>query len=197
MMARVGRGARGTTAGVPSLILASLVLILAAGGLLVTGAARAAGGEPVLVRLAGERGTQRGTPGPVGLVLKPDPVVLLRAHPEPPTWRLDPEARGAAHTFAVSFDNGSPFVTAAGTSAAEFPLSLGPLAPPIELGSYAYVVRLFAETGVILAETRGTVRIEESAGLARRAGLLLAAIGVVFLLFNYLDTRPYTRSYEH
>jgi hypothetical protein len=193
MMARIERGARGTTASVPSLVLASVVLILAAGALNVAGAARAAGGEPVLVGLAGESGT----PGPVGLVLEPDPVVLLRAHPEPPTWRLDPEARGAAHTFAVSFENGSPFVTAAGTSAAEFPLSLGPLEPPIELGSYAYVVRLFAETGVILAETRGTVRVEESTGLARRAALLLAVIGVVFLLFNYLDTKPYTRSYEH
>jgi hypothetical protein len=193
MMARVEHGAHGTTAGVPSLILASVVLISAVGALLVAGAARAAGGEQVLVGFAGKSGT----PGPVELVLQPDPVVLLRAHPEPPTWRLEAETRGAAHTFAVSFENGTPFVTPAGTSSAEFPLSLGPLAPPIELGTYGYVVRLFAETGVILAETRGTVRVDESTGLGRRAVLLLAGLGVVFLLFNYLDTRPYTRSYEH
>ncbi len=153
----------------------------------------AAGGEQVLVGFAG----RSGTPGPVEIAMKPDPVVIVRAHPEPPTWRLDPDARGAAHTFAVSFDSGSPFVAAAGTSAAEFPLSLGPLAPPIQLGTYGYVARLFTETGVILAEQRGTVLIEESTGLARRAMLLLAGIGVVFLLFNYLDPRSYTRSYEH
>jgi len=171
-----------------ALLVLALVLPFAA-----TSPARADGGEQVLVGFTG----RSGTPGPVELVMKPDPVVIVRAHPEPPTWRLDPDARGAAHTFAVSFDSGSPFVAAAGTSAAEFPLSLGPLAPPIQLGTYGYVVRLFTETGIILAERRGTVRIEESTGLARRAVLLLAGLGVVFLLFNYLDTRPYTRSYEH
>ena len=82
--------------------------------LLAATAALASGGEQVLVGFTG----RSGTPGPVELVMRPDPVVIVRAHPEPPTWRLDPDARGAAHTFAVSFDTGSPFVAAAGTSAA-------------------------------------------------------------------------------
>lgn len=197
MMARVERRRRAADAR-PSFLMCNgmrgVALLVYTLALLATaGAARAAGGEQVLVGFTG----RSGTPGPVELVMKPDPVVIVRAHPEPPTWRLGPDARGAAHAFAVSFDNGSPFVAATGTSAAEFPLSLGPLAPPIQLGAYGYVVRLFSETGVILAERRGTVRIEESTGLARRVVLLLAGLGVVFLLFNYLDTRSYTRSYEH
>jgi hypothetical protein len=171
----------------------AILYILTALPPLTATAAFGGGGEQVLVGFTG----RSGTPGPVELVMRPDPVVIVRSHPEPPAWRLDPDARGAAHTFAVSFDTGSPFVAAAGTSAAEFPLSLGPLSPPIQLGTYGYVVRLFTETGVILAERRGTVRIEESTGLARRAVFLLAGLGVIFLLFNYLDTRPYTRNYEH
>jgi len=193
MLPRMERSPRRPSARPSSLMYRLALLGVLALTLGAAGTVLATGGEQVLVGFTG----RSGSPGPVELLMKPDPVVIVRAHPEPPTWRLDPDARGAAYTFAVSFDNGSPFVAAAGTGAAELPLSLGPLAPPIQLGTYGYVVRLFTETGVILAERRGTVRIEESTGLARRAVLLLAGLGVVFLLFNYLDTRPYTRSYEH
>jgi hypothetical protein len=193
MTARGYSNPRGAAAGGPLKAGGGALFALALGVFALAAPAPAAGDEPVVIGIAG-RG---GAPGPIELALEPDPIVLVRSRPEPPTWRLDPTARGAAHTFAVSFEEGSPFVTAAGTSSAELSLSLGPLRPPIELGSYSYVARLFEETGVILAETRGSVRIEESTGLARRAGLVLAALGVVFLLFNYLDTKSYTRTYEH
>ncbi len=182
--ARRSRGLRGVT---PALLAAALATVLAAGN------AGAQGGDRVVIRIA----DQSAAPGEVELSVRPEPLVIARDHPEPPRWQLDASARGVARTFAVSFESGSPFVVAAGTSDAESTISLGPLRVPLELGSYSYIVRLFGEGGGIVAETRATVDVRKTHGLARRAVFVMWAIGVVLLLFNYLDTRPLTRSYDH
>lgn len=146
-------------------------------------------GHQVLIAAAG--------PAHGGFLLAPEPLVIGRDRPAPAHWRLDPAARRAAVRFAIRFENASPFAGASASGPAEATLTLGPLRPPLELGSSSYAVALFDAAGQPVGEARGTVVVRESAGLPRRALLLAGALGLAFLLANYLDTRQYTRTYEH
>jgi hypothetical protein len=102
-----------------------------------------------------------------------------------------------AERFEIRFENASPFAGASASGPAEATLTLGPLRPPLELGSSSYAVELFDATGQPLGEARGTVVVRELEGLPRRALLIAGVVGLAFLLANYLDTKPYTRTYEH
>ena len=151
--------------------------------------AESATGHQVLIAAAG--------PAHGGFLLAPDPVVIGRDRPAPAHWRLDPAARRAAARFQVRFEPTSPFAGASASGPAEATLTLGPLRPPLELGSSSYAVALFDAAGQPVGEARGTVVVRESAGLPRWVLLLAGALGLALLLANYLDSRVYTRTYEH
>ncbi len=196
MIARILRGSSAArNSSCESLLLALFMTVLGV-TMAPAGMARAQSGDRVTIGLAG----RMGTPGPVELTVAPDPVIIGRAHPEPPTWQLDARARSVAHKFTVSFeaaDHGGPFAVTQGETAAEGSISLGPLKEPMELGHHAYVVRLLGQGGEILAAANATVEVLETGSLTRRVLLILGGLGVILLLFNYLDSKPLTRSYEH
>jgi hypothetical protein len=81
--------------------------------------------------------------------------------------------------------------------AAGAPIALGPLTESAELGRYPYTIRIQDETGAVVGEARGTVEVCETRSFPRPALMLAAAIGFLFLIANYAERRPLTRSYEH
>jgi hypothetical protein len=131
------------------------------------------------------------------LLLDPNPLVLARDRADRVTIGVEPGLVPASYMIQIQFVPQSPFGSAAAEGAADAPIALGPLSESAELGRYPYTIRIQDETGAVVGEARGTVEVCETRSFPRPALMLAAAIGFLFLIANYAERRPLTRSYEH
>ena len=130
------------------------------------------------------------------LLLDPNPLVLERDRQAQVRFALEPGLFPASHRLQVQFVPQSPFGSAAAEGPAESPVVLGSLSETAELGRYPYALRIQDETGAVVGEARGTVEVCETRSFPRPILTLAAAIGFLFLVANYAERRPLTRSYE-
>jgi hypothetical protein len=155
-----------------------------------------AGKAAVVVRSGspGRRGQGMGD-GRV-LILEPNPLVLGRDQTERVTMSVEPGLAAPSRTIGITFVPRSPFSSAAATGASETPLALGPLADGAEVGRYPYTISIQDETGAVIGEARGTVEVCETRSFPRPALIGAAVVAFLFLVANYAERRPLTRSYE-
>ncbi len=130
------------------------------------------------------------------LLIAPNPLVLGRDEGGDAVFRLAPEVAPETFQWAVEFVPRSPFALASAQAAAGRPITLGLLAAPIEPGRFPYVVRIQDETGAARGEARGTVEICETRAVPRSALFLAGCVGLLFLIANYAERGPLTRTYE-
>jgi hypothetical protein len=173
--------------------------MLTAALVLALGAAEAATAAQATVTLRGASPGRRGHgvgPGKIFL-LEPNPLVLASDRDDAQVKvQVEPGLLPPNSTLRIEFVPRTPFTAATAEGPANAALSLGGLADPPELGRYPYAIRIQDETGAVIGEARGTVEVCETRSLPRPALLLAAAIGFLFLLANYAERRPLTRSYE-
>jgi hypothetical protein len=131
------------------------------------------------------------------LLLDPNPLVLAHDGADRVTIGVEPGLVPASYMIQIQFVPQSPFGSAVAEGAAGAPIALGPLSESAELGRYPYTIRIQDETGAVVGEARGTVEVCETRSFPRPALMLAAAIGFLFLIANYAERRPLTRSYEH
>jgi len=130
------------------------------------------------------------------LLIAPNPLVLGRNEGGEPAFRLAPDAAPETFQWAVEFVPRSPFARASAAESARRPITLGSLAVPIESGRFPYVVRIQDETGALRGEARGTVEICETRAVPRSALFLAGCVGLLFLIANYSERGPLTRTYD-
>ncbi|HWN82905.1 MAG TPA: hypothetical protein VNM87_12465 [Candidatus Udaeobacter sp.] len=173
-----------------------IVLVALAAGIAAAGSA---GDSSTSVTLrAGSPGRRgHGMAGERVLLLDPNPLVLARNRKDRVAIGVEPGLVPAAYQVQMQFVPQSPFGSAAAQGSAEAPLALGSLSTAAELGRYPYTLRIQDETGAVVGEARGTVEVCETRSFPRPALMLAAAIGFLFLIANYAERRPLTRSYEH
>jgi hypothetical protein len=134
--------------------------------------------------------------GKLGLTLVPDPLVIVRGRPAGATWRLDAAAQGIGSMVEISFEDDSPFTAARIRGPARGAIVLGEPRDAVALGTFPYAARLLDGEGGVIATGHGRIEIEEPAGIPRLAILIVCVVGVLFLISNYVEREPLTRSYE-
>jgi hypothetical protein len=166
--------------------------------LLALGAAEAASDSQAVVTLRGVPPGRRGHGMGDGQIflLDPNPLVLASDRETRVQIQAEPGLLPATSTLRIEFLPRTPFTEAMAEGPATTPIALGVLADPAELGRYPYAIRIQDETGAVTGEARGTVEVCETRSLPRPALMAAAAVGFLFLLANYAERRPLTRSYE-
>ena len=130
------------------------------------------------------------------LLIAPNPLVIGRNEDGEAVFRLASDVAPESFQWAVEFVPRSPFAMASAQAGAHQPITLGSLAAPIEPGRFPYVVRIQDETGAARGEARGTVEICETRAVPRSALFLAGCMGLLFLVANYSERGPLTRTYE-
>jgi hypothetical protein len=175
-----------------------LAIIFGAALGLTFGVAEAGFGNPADVTLRGVSPGRRGHGIGAGRIflLDPNPLVLGADEPRQVSMQAEPGLLPESATLQVEFVPRTPFASAAASGPAGAPIALGALTEPPELGRYPYTLRIQDETGAVIGEARGTVEVCETRSLPRSAPLIAGVVGFLFLLANYAERRPLTRSYE-
>jgi hypothetical protein len=172
--------------------LATIIVLL--GSIVTSSGVRAEDEHQILIRLVHDPTRATGSHGELEAI--PDPLVLERDRPSATTWRFDAEHRSFS-TLEVSFEEGAPFSRSAGSGQADgTEVSLGQLKDPVDAGRFPYTVRLLDASGTEITLGHGTIQIQETMRIPPLAILIACGIGVIFLISNYVERKPLTRSYE-